>query len=311
MSVTGAVSVWDKINGWMAPLDGMVDALMRPLVQPLADMFDSVTGDSAEVRSTAQRWRDLGTTIDRLAQHHRDVIAPLSSAWEGEAHDAFQAAMRELLTAVDQLADDTRETADFLEDAAMEVELAEELVATIIQELIEWALLTLAVSAALSLVTLGASAVAGGAAAAAEAAVAGSRIATVLAKVASALERLSALLKAVKAMKTFSREGFLIRTLLVNGVILKPVVSTLTGLTGNPLGEGARSVLDSLRDIAADEADDQIDGRTGVQTPVRDRLDDVLGPAVGAGRPVIDAVRPVLDVLDDVDDRVPDPPFAR
>lgn len=309
MSVGGAVSVWDKINGWMAPLDGMVDALLRPLVQPLADMFDSVTGDSAEVRSTAQRWRDLGSTIDRLAQHHRDVLAPLSSAWEGDAHDAFQATMRELLTAVEQLADDSRETAEFLEDAAMEVELAEELVATIIRELIEWALLTLAVSAALSLVTLGASAVAGGAAAAAEAAVAGSRIATVLAKVASILERLAGLLRSVRAMSTFSREGFLIKTLLTKNLILKPVVSSLTGLSASPGGEGLRTGVQGLRDIALDELDDQLTGDTAVQTPLRQWLEDHGGDAVDAVRPAAETIRPALDVLDEIDDRIPEPPF--
>lgn len=309
MSVTGAVSVWDKINGWMAPLDGMVDALLRPLVQPLADMFDSVTGDSAEVRSTAQRWRDLGTTIDRLAQHHRDVIAPIAGGWEGDAHDAFQASMRELLVAVDQLADGTRETAEFLEDAAMEVELAEEMVATIIRELIEWALLTLAVSAALSLVTLGASAVAGGAAAAAQAAVAGSRIASVLARIASLLQRLATMLRSVQAMSMFSREGFLIKTLLVKGVILKPVVSTVTGLSASPVGEGASTGLQGLRDIAANEVDDQLRGDTAVQTPARQWLGDRIGPGVDAVRPGVDAARPGLDLLDRVDDALPAPPF--
>ncbi|MFC6448490.1 hypothetical protein ACFP82_00005 [Cellulomonas gelida] len=64
-------------------------------------------------------------------------------------------------------------------------------------------LLTLAVNAALAIVTVGASAVAGAVAAAAEAAVAYSRIAAVLTKVALALQRIATLLKAVKAMRFF------------------------------------------------------------------------------------------------------------
>lgn len=309
MSVTGAVSVWDKINGWMAPLGGMVDDLMRPLVDPLAGLLDCITGNSDEVRSTAQRWRDLAQTLDGLVDHHRDVLVPLGSAWDGAAHDAFAASMSELLQTIEELSANSVETAEFLEDAAMEVELAEELVATIIRELIEWALLTLAVSAALSLVTLGASAVAGGAAAAAQAAVAGSRIATVIAKIATALARFAQLLKAVKAMSTFSRNGFLIKTLLVKGVLLKPVVSTLTGLTASPISEAGRTGLTGLRDILADEADDRIRGDSGPQTPFRDRLPDTppIPPLTPGVREPIEAID---DLIDKADRIIPSPPFA-
>jgi len=309
MSVAGAVSVWDKVNAWMSPLGGMVDALMRPLVDPLAGMFESVTGDSAEVRSTAQRWRDIAATLDQVIEHHRDVITPLSNSWDGAAHEAFHAAMTELLSSVQELADGTVETAEFLEDAAMEVELAEELVATIIRELIEWALLTLAVSAALSLVTLGASAVAGGAAAAAEAAVAGSRIATVIARIATTLQRFATMLTAINRMSFFSRQGFLIKSLLVKGVILKPVVSALTGLSASPVTETGRTGLTGLRDILVDEADDRLNERTGLQTPLRERLDGIPTPTLPAGSPLRDALEKASKVADDVDALIPNAPF--
>ncbi|WP_188037654.1 WXG100 family type VII secretion target [Actinotalea sp. JY-7885] len=309
MSVGGAVSVWDKINGWMAPLDGLVDAVLRPVVAPLADMFDSVTGDSEEVRSTAQRWRDLATTLDQLVDHHRDVLQPLAGAWEGDAHEAFAASMKELQTKVEGLADSTRETAEFLDDAAMEVETAEELVATIIRELIEWALLSLVVGAALSVVTLGASAAAGAAAAAARGAVAYSKIATVLAKVASLLTQLANLLRAVNKMKFFSRNGFLIKTLLVKGLILKPVVQPLTGLSASPLTEAGRTGLQGLRDIIADEADDQLNGNDGMQTPLRDGLDNGLGPIGNIPEPIRSGLRGASEVIDKIDKGIPSPPL--
>ncbi len=309
MSVGGAVSVWDKINGWMAPLDGLVDSILRPVVAPLADMFDAVTGDAEEVRSTAERWRSLASTLDQLVDHHRDVIVPMAGGWEGEAHEAFAAAMSELLEQVQGLADSTKETAEFLDDAAMEIEVAEELVATIIRELIEWALLSLAVGLALSLLTAGASAAAGAAAAAARGAVAYSKIATALAKVAQLLNQLAALLRAVKAMTFFSRQGFLIKTLLVKGLILKPVVQPLTGLSASPLSEAGKTGLEGLRDILADEADDQLNDRDGLQTPLRDRLDDVLGPGADQVRPHKDTIDRVSDGIDWLDDRIPSPPL--
>ncbi|KGM12329.1 WXG100 family type VII secretion target [Cellulomonas bogoriensis] len=309
MALSATLSVWDKVNAWMSPLDGMVDALMRPLVDPLVGMFDSVTGRSSEVRSTAQRWRDLAATLDELVDHHQRVITPLAQSWDGAAHEAFQASMRELLRNVDELASSTRETAEFLEDAAMEVELAEELVATIIRELIQWALLTLAVSAALSIVTVGASALAGGAAAAAQAAVAGSRIATVIARIATALQRFATVLQTINKMRFFSREGFFIKTLLVKGVLMRPVVSNLTGLSAAPVRESVRTGLVGLRDIAADEFDDTLRGETGLQTPLRARLDGLVGPAAEGARPAAEALAPVTAVVEEVDRRLPRAPF--
>lgn len=309
MSVTAAVSVWDKINAWMSPLDGLLDSILRPVVAPLADMLDCVTGDSETVKSTAQRWRDLAATVRQLEQHHRDVIAPLASSWSGEASDAFQGTMTELLTQVEELAKGCAETAEFLDDAAMEVKTAEDMVAAIIQELIEWALLSLAVSLALSFVTWGASALAGAAAAAAEAAVAGSRIAAILARVAQLLTKLAEFLKAVNAMSAFSREGFFIKTLLVKGMILKPIVSNITGLDGKPISGAVDALLKGGRDIVADEIDDQLSGQTGMQTPLRDGIDDVVAPVADAAKPWLDRLKPVTDALEEVDGVLPKAPF--
>ena len=305
MSAGAAVSAWDKVSGWMGGLSGAIDAIMKPLVDPLTEMFDSVTGDSQEVRSVAERWRSLSRTVEALERHHREVIAPVAASWDGEAADAFSALMRELDEEIRQLADGAGQTADFLDDAAMEVELAEELVAGIIRELIEWALLTLEVNAALAIVTVGASAVAGAVAAAAEAAVAYSRIAAVLTKVALALQRIATLLKAVKAMRFFSMQGLLFKTILVKGMLLKPVVRAGTGLTGNPL----QVTGDTLRDlaaIAADEVDDVLDGNTDVQTPWREAINPgARGVAPIVGSPV---GRGVSDVADRLDDLIPAPP---
>ena len=304
MSLSAAESVWDKINGWMSPLDGLVDGLLRPLVAPLADMFDWVTGDSAQVRSTAQRWRDLATMLDAVVDHHARAIAPVAADWDGAAHDAFAAAMSDLRAQVQEIAEAASQTSDFLDDAAMEIEVAEELVSAIIRELIEWALLTLVVSAALAVVTFGASALAGGAAAAAEAAVATSRIATVLTKIAAALTRLAQLATALRTAKMFSALS-VIRTLAV-----RPLVGGATGLSGNPVVGGVEAIGDGLKTIALDELDDQRSGQTGQQTPVRDHLDDVLGPVARALDPVLDVVDPVLDALEVVDDHLPANPFG-
>ncbi|MEP7762348.1 WXG100 family type VII secretion target [Sanguibacter sp. 25GB23B1] len=303
MSVTAALSVWDKINSWMGPLDGLVDALLRPIVAPLADMFDWVTGDSDAVRSTAQRWADLARTIDALVDYQQDVLLPLAQGWDGPAHDAFATAMRDLQDQVREIAEASRQTGDFLDDAAMEIEVAEEMVATIIRELIEWALISLAVSAALALVTWGASSLAGAAAAYAEGAIAASRITAIVTKVAQALTALARAAKVLRAAKLISWHT------LAKMMTITPVVKTVTGLTGNPF-QALDDLATGVRDIVADELDDQRSGATDLQTPTRDLIDGFVGPAAEFADPVLDYLDPALDVLEDVDRALLANPFG-
>lgn len=309
MSATGVISIWDKVNSWMGGMDAAIDAIMRPLVQPLADQFDFITGDAGQVRSTAQRWRELAEKLEALRDFHADVVSKVPAGWQGPAADAFAGRMDGLLAGLGQLSAEMSDTAEFLDDAAMEVEAAEHLVETIIRELIEWALLSLVVSAALAMVTLGASAIAGASAAAARAAVAGSRIARILTQVATALQRLATVLQRIKAMSMFTREGFLIKTLLVKGVILKPVVSDLTGITGKPVSEGTKSLLQSGRDILADEFDDRRSGDDRVQTPLRDAIDDYVHPVADALDPVLDRLDPLIEPLVEAGGKIPEGPF--
>lgn len=298
MSATAVVSVWEKINGWMGPLSGAVDDLMRPLVQPLADQFDSITGDSAEVRSTAERWRSLQTRTRALADFERDVVARAVDGWEGDASRAFQSRLTELAQQIDDVGEEMGRTAEFLDDAAMEVELAETLVEDIIRELIEWAIITLAVSAATSVITLGLSSVAGAGVAAAKAAHASSRIARIVLQVAKALEKLSDLLK---KLKVGPRAQKMALKFLIGSAVVKPVIKAGTGLTGSPLGTSASNLVTGLAGIAADEYDDQQRGGNGPQTPLRDGIDDPI-------RPVADRTRGLTDPLDRIDDRLPAAP---
>ncbi len=300
MSAAGAVDVWQRINGWMAPLEGAIDAVMRPLVSPLADQFDWVTGDSAEVTATAERWRDMARRTRALSDSELNAAFRTTAGWTGQASDAFERITKEFAEQIDAVAAEMDETAEYLLDASLEVKMAEDLVETIIRELIEWALITLVVSAALAVVTFGASAAAGGAAAAAEAAVAGSRVAAALSKLAKLLKAVADALKAVKAMKTLSREGILIKTILVKGMLIKPVVKGVTGLTGAPISGSAQSIIDGFSDVVADEVDDQRGGDRGPQTPLRDAVDDPIRrvtdhlPPTG---PVDDAVDRARDLL--------------
>lgn len=295
MGAGEVLSVWDKINGWMSPLAGAVDAILRPLVQPLADQFDTITGNAESVRGTAEKWREMARKVRAVGDFQASLASGTTPGWQGESQEAFQGLISQLVGEIEAMGQQFDDVGEFLDDAAMEVEIAEQAVEDIIRELIEWALLSLAVGVALAVVSFGVSAAAGAAAAAAKAAVAGSKIAMILAKVAQALAALSKALKALKAMKG-------LQGMVARGLLVKPLVQPLTGLSANPVGSVADTVIGGLSGIAADEYDDQVAGDDRVQTPLRDGLDDVVGPVADATRGPAEAVD---DVTEEIDDRVP------
>jgi WXG100 family type VII secretion target len=299
MGATEALSALDKVSSWMSPLSGIVDAIMRPLVKPLADQLDFITGDSEAVRGTSEKWRQMGQKVRAIGEFESQVSSKVAGDWQGDASDSFQNMVSQLLQEIEQIAAAMDDTAEFLDDAAMEVEVAEKAVEDLIRELIEWALLTLATSLALSFISFGASAAAWAAAAAAKAAATGSKIASVLAKVAKVLQELSALIKMLKTAKGLE---FTVARFLVKGFLIKPVVKSATGLTGSPIGETANGVVHGLEGIAADEYDDQVDGKDHIQTLLRDTTDDVVGPVADHTRGPAHALD---DITDEIDDRIP------
>ena len=279
-TASDAVSAYQKIDNWLSFGSSAVDAILRPLVQWMAEPLDSVTGDAEEVRAAGTKWQDAAKSLRDVVDQEKQAVARVQGSWEGEAADAFAASMKDLCAAMEALASSMEETKEFLDDAAMEVQMAEELVETIIRELIEWAIITLLSALALSVISFGASAAAGAATVAAEAAVAGSRIARVLATVARVLKKVSELLKMAKltsrarALRAGDKKAFMIGQFssMVFKAGAQPVIKGLTGLTGSPLGESVDTAVDNASKIAADEFDDTRSGDTGPRTPVREKL---------------------------------------
>jgi hypothetical protein len=117
-------------------------------------------------------------------------VADTDVGWAGLAHGSWTEAGVEVGQGLEELAGRARDIGDCLEEAAIAVHETERLVRELVRELLEWAALTLAVSAVTGLVTLGASTVAGAATAAAKAAVTGSRIAALVRRLAAVLRRI-------------------------------------------------------------------------------------------------------------------------
>ncbi|MGW1374963.1 WXG100 family type VII secretion target [Streptomyces sp. NPDC002446] len=202
---TGALGAYNKVNDWMSGFDSVVDEIMRPLVEPLAEHLESVTGDDEGLYEAARLWRDQAAELRELIADQRRDRADLAHEWTGAAADAFQGHLAEMETALEAEAADMDAVADVLQGAAEQCRLAEQVVEMLIRELIEWALIELAVALATSIVTAGVSAAAGAAAAVARAGITSARVADKLRDLATELKAFVNIIKLLKEAKKMSK----------------------------------------------------------------------------------------------------------
>ncbi|KQV19175.1 MULTISPECIES: WXG100 family type VII secretion target [unclassified Kitasatospora] len=265
-----AVNAYVKIDNWLSPLGSVVDAILRPIVEPFAEMLEFVTGDPEGLLDAAKLWKAQAEALREVIADQRRDRAALTNDWQGEAADKLQQELAEYETALEEEADDMENTAYRLEEAAEECRVAQELVETVIRELIEWAIITFAASLAFSVITAGVSLAAEAAAAAAEGTIASARIAMLVRKLASALTKVADAMKAIKAAsarphlspkkpwtwtKQFDPEA-LAASMIKKGVG-KAALGAI-GLTGDPVGETAKTAIQQGLIFGADEADKKI-----------------------------------------------------
>ena len=190
--MTGVASSGTRLESvaLLAALPVEVRDVIRPLVQPLLEQWDSLVGDHEAVREAADRWRSMGRHLDDLGRRQHRTVEDTGVGWVGLAAGGWTVAGAEVGRGLEELADRSLDVGDCLDEAASAVHETERLVRDLVRELLEWAALTLAVSAVTGLVTLGASTLAGAASAAAKAAVTGSRIAALVRRLAAVLRRI-------------------------------------------------------------------------------------------------------------------------
>jgi uncharacterized protein YukE len=217
------------LEAQLGALGGEIAAVMRPLLAPLLEKWEWVTGDDEQVHETARRWRAMSEAVSLVAGGEQAAAARVVGEWEGAAHTSFDEAVEEVVRDLKEIAVRTSDVADLLDQAAVAVRRAEQIVRELIRELIEWAALSLAISAAGAIIPLGASAAAGAAAAAAKAGIVGARIAAQLSQLALELRRIQLLLGVYQSWITSL--GFVQKRLvsMVQGIVVKGV----TPLDGN------------------------------------------------------------------------------
>lgn len=285
-----AVDAYSKVNDWMSPLNGLLDELMRPVVEPLAEQLEFVTGDPEGLQAAADLWVGQADELRNLIADQRRDRADLAHEWSGDAADAFMAELLQQEAEFEAEAADMEATATLLREAAEECRVIQEAVETIIRELIEWALITLAASAAFAALTAGVSAAAGAAAAAAEGSLAATRIAGLVARLAGTLRKVADAMKALKALAktnrfstakpwTWRHVGDLrtadgLAAFASHRVVKHVGKATLgaVGLTGDPMGEAVQDGLAGVAGVGAQEVEGRLAGNRSPSTPVREEM---------------------------------------
>ncbi|WP_457207151.1 hypothetical protein [Nocardioides sp. P5_C9_2] len=231
----------------LGSLPDEVQAIMRPLVQPLLEQWDSVVGDHQAVREAAERWRGTGRHLHDLARRQHGTVDDTEGRWIGLAQCSWTESGRDVGVDLEALAERCTLIGACLDEASVAVHETERLVRDLVRELLEWAALTLAVSAVTGLVTLGASTVAGAATAAARAAVTGARITALVRRLAAVLHgirlRVDAYRDWVQGLSFVRRQVVERAEKQVVGVVVKKplrgATSEATGMDGQvrePLG---------------------------------------------------------------------------
>lgn len=252
---------------------------------PFRPLFEQVTGDPEQMRTTGAGWQKMAEFVNQLADADATEQEGLLKHWDGEAASAqdtqkkeFQDGLRALADCCLQLKEHLNQVADFFEGLW-------DILVDIVREFVEGLIITWLAALATSAISFGASVAAAWATSAARISVTLSRILMQISKALRWLVRaLKALKQIQKAIKDLIKaQGLLVRlgakALGVNKALrfldpMKLLVKGATGLTGMSAGRTARDSGSELAtDTALQEAGEEVTGENQRNDDNRDAMD--------------------------------------
>lgn len=172
-------------------------AFLIDWIQPLEDAFGLVTGNPERLGADAERWKEITTELGNLVKELNEAVNTDLATWSGPAADAARARLAEFAHAIEGVANDVNGIGVILDLSVALMEIAQELILTIIAEFVTWLVITWLAALAAAAPTFGGSTAAAGAATAGEAAVATSRTALALQKITRVMGKLKVVLQRV------------------------------------------------------------------------------------------------------------------
>jgi hypothetical protein len=203
--VTVTAEYQNQLEQAFNSLPGVVQSALRTAYEPVDDALHWVCGDPDALVSAGQTYVQLGNRTRDVSSLVRSDVTALEGSWTDEAGQAFRTRMDnacEALTAAGQTLGDTDKILTASAHAAVD---AADTICDIVVSAVEFIIADFAVSAALSVLTFGASVAAGIAAAIAdwaEATFEVSRVVEVIVKVLNTVEKvLTALAELFRTLK--------------------------------------------------------------------------------------------------------------
>jgi hypothetical protein len=181
-------------------IDGAIDSAVRGILDAvgLMSILDRVTGNPGLLHAAGQTWLDQANGVKQVRTDLATGAKNLPQQWKGGASAAFGAFMGNVASSTQSMGADMVTTAQILNDAGQECQMAQDMVVMIIREAAEWAAMTLAATALADIFTLGLASIAGGIAESAEMAAFVARATEVSVKLGEALTQLVEKIKELK-----------------------------------------------------------------------------------------------------------------
>jgi hypothetical protein len=181
-------------------IDGAIDSAVRGILEAvgLMSILERVTGNPGLLHAAGQTWLDQANAMKQVRTDIATGAKGLPQQWKGQASAAFGTFMGNVASSTQSMGADMVTTAQILNDAGQECQMAQDMVVMIIREAAEWAAMTLAATLLADIFTLGLASIAGGIAESAEMAAFVARATEVSVKLGEALTQLVEKIKELK-----------------------------------------------------------------------------------------------------------------
>jgi uncharacterized protein YukE len=242
--VTSTAEYQNKLEQTFGKLPGPVQSALRPAYQPVDDAIQWVCGDPDTLLAAGQKYIAIGKDVEQTATRIQQEVQALEAHWSDDVGHAFQNKVKNTSQALTGAATALSDTEKILTAGAKAAVDAANTICDIVVSVVEFIIADFVVSAALSVLTFGASVAAGIVAAIADWAEATFEVSRVVESIVEILRSIEEVLKVLEEVFKVLKEIFLALKELKKEVgfmgklaitVAKVPISKLTQVTFNAL----------------------------------------------------------------------------
>jgi uncharacterized protein YukE len=187
----------NELETWYASLPGIVQDVLHEPFTWMNDGLKMVAGDPQSLVDAGGQYAALSAAVTHLLHEDRADVQSLAQSWSGPAYEAFAGRQGEAERALEALAAQLDALPQLLQSGAQACVDGANMIVEIVVALLTFALSTLAIDAALAVISYGASLAAAVVGVLVKAATSAARVAQVVEKVAQVLLKIEEILKKI------------------------------------------------------------------------------------------------------------------